>query len=65
MARGRILGSHTYFFRIRLLRNIEDMYSDSYSDSHSYDENLQCEICNKSFSDIKQLLHYIDSNHDN
>ena len=29
------------------------------------DENLQCEICNKSFSDIKQLLHHFDSNHDN
>jgi len=29
------------------------------------DENLQCEICNKSFSDIKQLLHHFDCNHDN
>jgi len=28
------------------------------------DENLQCEICNKSFSDIKQLLHHVDYNHD-
>jgi len=29
------------------------------------DENLQCEICKKRFGDIKQLLHYFDSNHDN
>ena len=29
------------------------------------EENLQCEVCHKSFSDIKQLLHHFDSNHDN
>ena len=29
------------------------------------EEHLQCEICNKSFSDIKQLLNHFDSNHDN
>jgi len=28
------------------------------------EEHLQCEICNKSFSDIKQLLNHFDSIHD-